>query len=178
MQDYLTDAPADHNHLPNIDLDRSLTAIQLGRRLQKITKSMDCFFHSQIERLQNALTICRREVDRADAVQEMIASFAEQKQRWETERDVEIARLDQACAQLTAGWKQLEDARRCWLAERATRKLAPVDGIHVDTENAAWSSAEPSRQNDEESQTHARELSTNELESLRQAMLQHRNRPR
>lgn len=175
MRNRLADAAAGHEASQSIDIDQSLKAIQLGRRLQKITSSIENFFHSQIDRLENTLAICQRDVDQSDAVRQMLASFAQQKQCWETEREAEIARLDRACSQLIDGWKQLEDARRRWLAEQSTRKSEQTEPASLLAENITRLPIESFPLDEEKNQTRSRELNDAELESLRLAMHQHRN---
>ena len=175
MKDRLTDVTADHETSPGIDIDQLLKAIQLGRRLQKITSSIENFFHSQIDRLENTLAICQRDVDRSESIRQMFASFAEQKQCWEAEREAEIARLDRACGQLIDGWKQLEDARRRWLAEQSTRMTERADNASNFSDNVARPPIGSFPLDEEKTETRTRELNDLELESLRQAMHQHRN---
>jgi len=175
MKDRSPEVTTGHETTRNIDIDQSLKAIQLGRRLQKITSSIEHFFHSQIDRLENTLAICQRDVDQSDAIRQMLASFAQQKQCWEAEREAEIARLDRACGQLIDGWKQLEDARRRWLAQQSTRKAESTETVSQLAENIARLPIESFQLDEEKNQARSRELNDAELKSLRQAIHQHRN---
>jgi hypothetical protein len=158
-----------------IDTDQSLTAIQFARRLQKITASIENFFQCQVERLKSTLTTCQKDIDRAHEIQQMLAGFALQKQCWEIERAAEVARLDGACAQLMEGWKQLEDARRQLLIEKSAIQAQQTERLNQPAESSAWGWGESAADSSQSSARPSRELTTAELEKLRQAMHQHRN---
>ena len=173
MKNPVPDVNGDREHL--ISTDQTLAAIQFARRLQRITASIENFFQCQINRLENAMATCNKNVAKADEIQETLASLVLQKQSWEKERQAETARLDRACAQLTEAWKQLEDARRQWLTEHSAQQNLPDKRLNQSTEKPAWLPVESTPHESQPSQTPSRELNTAELETLRRAMHQHRN---
>ena len=99
-------------------LDRSLGELRSARRLEKLTASIESFLLSQIGRIQKSLQQCKEAVDQNQVVQRILADFDRQKEAWELERHTEIQRLFAASEKLVQGWKQLEDERQAWLADR------------------------------------------------------------
>ncbi len=99
-------------------LDRTLTEIRSGRRLEKIVASIDNFLQSQVSRLEAALDECQQAEENDKIVQAILADFEREKQEWEDQRQAEIFRLNEASDQLINAWQQLEDERRNWLDKR------------------------------------------------------------
>lgn len=99
-------------------LDRSLTELSSGRRLEKITSSIEGFLLNQIARLNKSLDKCKQAVDQDKIVQRIMSDFERQKLVWEKERQTEIKRLVEAGDNLILGWKQLEQERQAFLSER------------------------------------------------------------
>lgn len=100
-------------------LERTLTEIRSGRRLEKIVSSIESFLLSQITRLDTALGECSRVVENDTIVQRILADFELQKKAWEVSRQAEILRLSAAGEELIRGWEQLEDERRKWSDKRS-----------------------------------------------------------
>jgi hypothetical protein len=100
-------------------LDRTLTEIRSGRRLQKIVSSIESFLLSQVTRLNNALEECNQAVENDKIVQRILAEFEKEKQAWEANRQAEILRLHEAGEELIRGWDQLDEERRKWSDERS-----------------------------------------------------------
>lgn len=99
-------------------LDRTLTEIRSGRRLEKIVSSIEGFLVSQVTRLDAALEECHRAVENDKIVQRILADFELDKKTWEADRQAEIERLSAAGEELIRGWEQLEDERRKWADQR------------------------------------------------------------
>ena len=113
--DGFDEPPCQPNHQ---SLDRSLAELSSGRRLEKITASIEGFLLNQVARLNKSLDKCKQAVDQDKIVQRIMSDFERQKQEWEKERQVEIKRLVEAGDNLIQGWKQLEQERQAFLAER------------------------------------------------------------
>jgi hypothetical protein len=73
---------------------------------------------SQVTRLEKSLDQCKAAVDQNQVVQRILSDFERQKETWERDRQAELKRLFEASEKLARGWKQLEDERQNWLAER------------------------------------------------------------
>ena len=99
-------------------LDRTLTEIRSGRRLEKIASSIESFMHSQVARLKKAIDECNRAVENDKIVQRILADFEIEKQTWEEKRQAEILRLSAAGEELIQGWEKLESERQKWLDQR------------------------------------------------------------
>ena len=99
-------------------LDRSLVELRSGRRLEKITASIESFLLNQVARLNKSLDKCKQAVDQNEILQRIMADFERQKESWEKERQAEINRLIEAGDNLIQGWKQLEQERQAFLAVR------------------------------------------------------------
>jgi hypothetical protein len=93
-------------------LDRTLTEIRSGRRLEKIVKSIESFLHSQITRLEKAMAECNQSIENDRIVQRILAEFELEKAAWEESRQAEILRLQLAGEELIKGWEKLEEERR------------------------------------------------------------------
>ncbi len=100
-------------------LDRTLTEIRSGRRLQKIVSSIESFLLSQVTRLNVALEECDQAVENDRIVQRILTDFKKEKQAWEANRQAEILRLHEAGEELIRGWDRLEEERRKWSDERS-----------------------------------------------------------
>ncbi len=99
-------------------LDRTLTEIRSGRRLEKIVTSIENFLHNQILRLDKALDEFRLAQNNEKILQKILKDFETEKLQWDEARNSEILRLSDASEKLIEGWQQLEDERRNWLDER------------------------------------------------------------
>lgn len=93
-------------------LDRTLTEIRSGRRLEKVAASIQSFLNSQVARLENAIDECNQSIENDKIVQRILAEFEVEKAEWEESRQAEILRLQAAGEQLIQGWEQLENERR------------------------------------------------------------------
>ncbi len=98
--------------------ERSLGELRSGRRLEKITSSIESFLLSQVSRLEKSLTQCQAAVEQNQVVQRIRSEFERQREAWELERQAEIRRLYEASEKLARGWKQLEEERQNWIADR------------------------------------------------------------
>ena len=105
-------------------LDRTLTEIRSGRRLEKIVKSIENFLHSQISRIDKAVEECRLAENNDQILQKIRKDFEQEKLEWEETRNSESLRLIEASDKLIEGWKALEDERRSWLDERDSHLAA------------------------------------------------------
>ena len=92
-------------------LDRTLTEIRSGRRLEKIVVSIESFLNSQVARLDKAIAECNQSVENDRIVQGILAEFELEKAAWEKSRQQEIKRLQAAGEELIKGWKNLENER-------------------------------------------------------------------
>ncbi len=98
-------------------LVRSLAELRSGRRLEKVTASIESFLFSQVLRLNESLDQCKLAVDENEIVQRVMANFEQQKADWENDRQAEIRRLSEASEKLIASWEQLENERQAWQAQ-------------------------------------------------------------
>ena len=99
-------------------LDRTLTEIRSGRRLESIVASIASFLDGQIERLETAINECHKAVENDRILQRILADFELEKLAWEESRQAEIVRLQAAGAKLIHGWEKLENERRNYWQER------------------------------------------------------------
>ena len=99
-------------------LDRTLTEIRSGRRLESIVASIASFLDGQIERLEVAINECHKAVENDKIVQRILADFELEKLAWEESRQAEIVRLQASGAKLIHGWEKLENERRQYWQER------------------------------------------------------------
>lgn len=99
-------------------VERSLAELRSGRRLEKVAASIESFLLSQVARVEKSLAECEAAVGQNQVVQRILADFERQKEVWERERQAEIKRLFDASEKLARGWKQLEDERQKWIADR------------------------------------------------------------
>ena len=120
-----TDLPVYEAAAQSPTLDRTLTEIRSGRRLEKIVKSIESFLHSQISRIDKAVEECRLAENNDKILQKMRKDFEQEKLEWQETRNSEGLRLNEASDMLIQGWKDLEDERRSWLDER-DNGLAPT----------------------------------------------------
>ena len=95
-----------------MSLDRTLTEIRSGRRLEKIVDSIENFLNSQITRLEKAMAECNASIENDRIVQRILSEFEVEKAAWEESRQAEILRLQAAGEELVKGWEKLEDERR------------------------------------------------------------------
>jgi len=102
-------------------LDSTLKDIRSGRRLNRIASSISSFLLHQVDRLEAELARCQQAVDNDQVVQRMLTAFEKEKQEWESTRDAEIERLNEASDKMALGWEQLEIARKEWLESRGKR---------------------------------------------------------
>lgn len=93
-------------------LDRTLTEIRSGRRLEKIVASIENFLNSQITRLEKAMAECNESIENDRIVQRILAEFEVEKAAWEESRQAEIMRLQVAGEELIKGWEKLEEQRK------------------------------------------------------------------
>ena len=99
--------------VPNpTSLDRTLTEIRSGRRLEKIVASIQSFLNSQVTRLDKAMAECNRSAENDRIVQRILTEFEVEKAAWEESRQAEILRLQAAGEDLIKGWQKLENERR------------------------------------------------------------------
>ena len=111
-------APAETPPRGNPALEHSLAELRSGRRLDKVTYSVESFLLSQVTRLEKSLEQCKAAVDQNQIVQRILADHERHKEVWERERQAEIQRLFEASEKLARGWKQLEEERQNWIADR------------------------------------------------------------
>lgn len=105
------DSVAGENSSPS-SLDRTLTEIRSGRRLEKIVASIENFMYSQITRLDKAMAECNQAIENDRIVQKILADFELEKAAWEEKLQAETLRLQAAGEELIKGWEKLEDERR------------------------------------------------------------------
>jgi hypothetical protein len=113
-------------HTTEHSLDRTLTEIRSGRRLEKIAASIQSFLESQFSRLESALIDVQSAEENDKILQRILADFEKEKRTWEEQRQAEILRLQNASEQLISGWQQLEDERRKWMDERDNPSTSPT----------------------------------------------------
>lgn len=102
----------------DLALDRTLSEIRSGRRLEKLVASIQGFLNGQVARLEKGLDECQEAVDNDRIMRTVLASFETQKRVWQEKCDAESKRLQLASEKLAEGWKELEDERRKLLDER------------------------------------------------------------
>ena len=100
-------------------LDRTLSEIRSGRRLEKLIASIQGFLNGQVARLDKALDECQAAVDNDRIMRTVLASFETEKKQWQQKCEAESKRLKAEGQKLAEGWKELEDQRRKLLDERS-----------------------------------------------------------
>ena len=95
----------------------STDGLWAARRLNEIIEAAQAFFDNQITRLEKATELCQAAVDREAMVRSVMAQIETARKEWESERNLEVERLQLASQQLERGWEQLENARREMLIE-------------------------------------------------------------
>jgi hypothetical protein len=115
----LSESPVDDEaHSTPQSLDRTLTEIRSGRRLESIVASIESFLDGQIGRLELAINECNKAVENDKIVQRILANFELEQRAWEENRQAEIVRLQASGAKLINGWEKLENERRKFWEER------------------------------------------------------------
>jgi hypothetical protein len=102
----------------DLALDRTLSEIRSGRRLEKLIASIQGFLNGQVARLEKALDECQAAVDNDRIMRTVLANFETEKKVWQERCDAEANRLKLVGEKLAEGWKELEDERRKLLDER------------------------------------------------------------
>ncbi len=92
--------------------DSKLGELRLGRRLQKVTRSIENFLENQLARLESALNKCEIAEEQNSVLQRMMVDFEKQKRDWEAQRLEEEQRLFEAGEKLMQRWEQLEYEKR------------------------------------------------------------------
>ena len=100
-------------------LDRTLSEIRSGRRLEKLIASIQGFLNGQVARLDKALDECQAAVDNDRIMRTVLASFETEKKQWQEKCEAESKRLKAEGQKLAEGWKELEDQRRKLLDARS-----------------------------------------------------------
>lgn len=102
----------------DLALDRKLSEIRSGRRLEKLVASIQGFLNGQVARLEKGLDECQAAADNDQIMRTLLASFETQKRDWQEKCDAESRRLSLVGETLAEGWKELEDQRRKLQDER------------------------------------------------------------
>lgn len=102
-------------------LDSTLKEIRSGRRLDRIVSSISSFLQHQVDRLETELDRCQKAVDNDQVVQRMLTAFEKEKQEWESARQAEVERLNEASDKLALGWEKLEHEKQEWLETRGKK---------------------------------------------------------
>ncbi len=102
----------------------SLDVIQISRRLQSLSSSIESFLCSQMEKLMLALEQCQRTDDEFQEMRQVFSDLNLQRIAWERKKNSELNRLNLASEKLVEGWRQLENERRRWIEQRGETKVA------------------------------------------------------
>jgi len=108
----LSPASVDASNSYGGDRDQVLSDIRAGRRLERITSSVQSFLEVQVSKVNAALEQCEAAVKNDRLVADRLADFEKEKRVWESARDTEIKRLSVASDELAKAWTQLETERR------------------------------------------------------------------
>jgi hypothetical protein len=92
--------------------DQVLSDIRAGRRLERITSSVQNFLETQVAKIDEALEQCEAAVENDRLVRDRLAAFEKEKREWETARNAELKRLSVASDELAKAWEKLETDRR------------------------------------------------------------------
>ncbi len=102
------------------------------RRLQTTTTQIESFLTGQLQRLANAMQVYTQIKVEAETVRRMFGELEIDRQRWNTQRDVEVSRLQIASDNLIAAWEQLDTTQRHLLIEQRendpTRPCVTISG--------------------------------------------------
>ena len=91
-----------------VSFETELGELRIGRRLKKLTRSVESFLQIQLTKLETALRECEKAEEQNELLRRMMTEFEEQKREWETKRLAEEQRLFEAGEKLMRGWEQLE----------------------------------------------------------------------
>ena len=88
--------------------ESELGELRLGRRLKKLTSSIESFLQIQLSRLNTAMRQCEKAEEQNELLRRMFADFENQKRDWQLKQLAEEQRLFEAGEKLMRGWEQLE----------------------------------------------------------------------
>jgi DNA repair exonuclease SbcCD ATPase subunit len=98
------------------------------QRLRTVAAQIESFLTGQIQRIADAMRVYKQVRAEAEAVRERFAELESERQRWNSIRDAEAQRLQQASESLIHAWEQLDARQRQLLIEqrRAEAKRSDV----------------------------------------------------
>jgi hypothetical protein len=82
------------------------------RRLRAVTRRIEAFLGSQMQRLAVAMKQVRDMQAEYESARRLTADIQAQRNTWQRDRDVEVKRLEQANEALVRSWNELEKQQR------------------------------------------------------------------
>lgn len=95
-------------NVESASFETELGDLRLGRRLKKLTGSIESFLQIQLSRLNTAVLQCEQAEQQNELLRKMFADFENQKREWQLKQLAEEQRLFEAGEKLMRGWEQLE----------------------------------------------------------------------
>lgn len=108
MESLLENNPNGSLNVDHASFESELGELRLGRRLKKLTSSVENFLQIQLSRLNTALRHCEKAEEQNELLRRMMAEFETQKREWQLKQLAEEQRLFEAGEKLMRGWEQLE----------------------------------------------------------------------
>lgn len=102
---------------------------EVVRRLRALSRRYQDFFQLQFQRLGSHMQAQQQMVDRADAVRSMLDDIQSQKDSWDSVRNAEMQRIDDASQKLMQAWQALEEQQRQALLQQPTSKPAVASPV-------------------------------------------------
>lgn len=109
------------------------------RRLRAVTRRIEAFFGSQVQKLSDAMRQLENMQAEYEAAKRLAVDLDQQRSAWREERDCEVRRLEAANEALAKSWTDLEQQRRDFEISRLqaeSTKTAPARATGAATGSA------------------------------------------
>lgn len=118
MNNYVTNPKKDSSHLTETRVASDFNQANIHDltdatcRLRKTVGQIESFLTGQLQRLTDAMRVYTQVRIEAEAVRERFTELELERQKWETQREAEVNRLQTASENLIAAWEQLDGQQR------------------------------------------------------------------
>jgi DNA repair exonuclease SbcCD ATPase subunit len=109
----------------NDALTHSLEATGKLQRMHALCGRIEEFLLQQMDRFERVLQRCHESSAQHNSLQERIAAFESERQRWQLDREQEIQYIQQAGARLAEAWERIEAEQRRILANSHSGTPSP-----------------------------------------------------
>ncbi len=110
-------------------MNKSLSTTELSeviRRLRAVTRLIEGFFETHVDRLNVALLQLGELQSEYDVARRLSADLDQQRKQWQRERQAEMARLADASEALAESWQALDNQRRDQLLTPNSESPKPI----------------------------------------------------